>query len=246
MVPHAAVPILHDAGALMTSQIPAALLEAIRSANACQTDIGALAGQLGSLATGQIESLLQAFVEDGEDRALSRLLHACAMNEVKLDPIVLCRCLAVCENITDPLPCFALQDERAIEPLLEAAAAEALSLERKCFAARLAAELTAKFGLDPQPIRKALWKLEHPAHAPDLQFLLAQALRILDEGTNPGETRSFRWSELPLSRLLPEHTTHSGVGGYYTVRRPRQLHTQTSCGGSSIHFGTLSPRSSTR
>ena len=48
MVAHAAVPILHDAGALMTSQIPAALLETIRSANACLTDIGALAGQLGS------------------------------------------------------------------------------------------------------------------------------------------------------------------------------------------------------
>ena len=220
MVAHAAIAIFHDAGALMPPQIPAALLEAIHSAGACLSDIGALAGQLGSLSTGQIESLLQAFVEDGEDRALSRLLQVCALNEVKLDPIVLCRCLGVCEKITDPLPCFALQDERAIEPLLEAAAAEALSLERRCFAARLAAELTAKFGLDPQPIRKALWKLEHATHAPDIQFLLTQSLLILDEGTNPGETRIFRWSELPLSRLLPEHPAHSGVGGYYTVRRP--------------------------
>lgn len=78
MVAHAAIAIFHDAGALMPPQIPAALLEAIHSAGACLSDIGALAGQLGSLATGQMESLLQAFVEDGEDRALSRLLHVCA------------------------------------------------------------------------------------------------------------------------------------------------------------------------
>lgn len=62
----------------------------MRSASACMADIGALAGQLGSLATGQIESLLQAFVDNGEDRALSRLLQVCALNGVKLDPIVLC------------------------------------------------------------------------------------------------------------------------------------------------------------
>ena len=204
----------------MTYQVPADLLESMRVTGACMTDVGALAGQLGGLTTAQIESLLQEFADNGEDRALSRLLQVCAFNGVQLEPKVLCGCLGVCEFITDPVPCFALQDERAIEPLLEAAAAEALPLERKCFAARLAAELTAKFNLDPQPIRKAVWKLEHPARAPEVQFLLAQSLAILDEGKNPGETRIFRWSEIPLSKLLPEHTAHSGVGGYYTVRRP--------------------------
>ena len=79
-----------------------------------------------------------------------------------------------------------MQDESAIEPLLGAAAAEELPLERQSYAARLAAELTAKFNLDPQPVRKALWKLEHAARAPEIQLLLAQSLLILDEGPTPG------------------------------------------------------------
>ena len=136
----------------MTVQIPGELLDSLRSASACMTDIRALAGKLGGLATDQIVSFLQEFVDNGEDRALSRLLQVCALIGVKLDPKVLCACLGLCEDILDAAPCFALQDESAIEPLLEAAAAESLPLERKCFAARLAAELTTKFGVDPQPV----------------------------------------------------------------------------------------------
>ena len=147
----------------MTVQIPGELVDSLRSAGACMTDIGALAGKLGGVATGQIESLLREFVDNGEDRALSSLLQVCALNGVKLDPKVLCACLGMCEDIFHSAPCFALQDESAIEPLLGAAAAESLPLERKCFAARLAAELTTKFGVDPQPVRKAVWKLEQSA-----------------------------------------------------------------------------------
>jgi hypothetical protein len=63
----------------MTVQIPGELLDAMRSASACMADIRALAGKLGGLATGQIESLLRAFVDNGEDRALSRLLQVCGI-----------------------------------------------------------------------------------------------------------------------------------------------------------------------
>ena len=204
----------------MTVQIPGELVDSLRSAGACMTDIGALAGKLGGVATGQIESLLREFVDNGEDRALSSLLQVCAFNGVKLDPKVLCACLGMCEDIFHSAPCFALQDESAIEPLLAAAAAEALPLERKCFAARLAAELTTKFGVDPPPVRKAVWKLEQAARSPQIQLLLAQSLLILDEGPTPGHNRIPRWSELPLSELLPEHRPRSVVGGDYTVRRP--------------------------
>lgn len=204
----------------MRIQIPEELRDAMRSASACMTDIGALAQKLGGLATAQIESLLQECVDDGEDWALSRLLQVCAFSGVKLDPRVLCACLGLCENILDSASCFALQDESAIEHLLAAAAAEALPLERKSFAARLAAELTAKFGLDPQPIRKALWKLEQVTRSPQVQFVLAQSLLILDEGPSPDSSRISRWSELALRDLLPEHRPQSVVGGSYTVRRP--------------------------
>ena len=110
----------------MTAELPVELLDAVRSARACMADIRALADKLGDLSHGQIESALQGFLETGEDRALSRLLQVCAFNEVKLDPAVLCGCIGVCEDLLDSAPCFALQDEHAIEPLLRAATAEPL------------------------------------------------------------------------------------------------------------------------
>jgi hypothetical protein len=205
---------------LMTAEIPGELLESLRWASASMADIRALAEKLGRLSPGQIEPVLQGLLDAGEDRALSRLLQVCAFDELKLDPKVLCACLGVCEDLLDLAPCFALQDESAIEPLLGAAAAEELPLERQSYAARLAAELTAKFNLDPQPVRKALWKLEQAARAPEIQLLLAQSLLILDEGATPGDARIPRWSELPLSAFLPEHSPRRIVGGDYTVRRP--------------------------
>ena len=91
-------------GPRMSAQIPEELLDSIRFAGACMADIRALAGQLAGLATAEIESLLQKFVENGEDQALSRLLQVCAFNGVKLDPKVLCACLGVCEDILDSAP----------------------------------------------------------------------------------------------------------------------------------------------
>ena len=183
-------------------------------------DIRVLAGKLGDLTQGQIEATLRGFLDTGEDRALSRLLQVCAFNQVKLDPEVLCGCIGVCEDILDSAPCFALQDEHAIEPLLQAATEEALPFERQGYAAGLAAELTVKLGLDPQPVRKVLWKLEHATRAPDAQLLLAQSLRLLDEGQDPEQAPVPLWSVFHLSDLLPEHRPRTVVGGNYTVRRP--------------------------
>jgi hypothetical protein len=204
----------------MTAELSAELLDSVRSARACMADIRALAGKLGDLTQGQIEATLQGFLNTGEDRALSRLLQVCAFNEVKLDPKVLCGCIGVCEDLLDSAPCFALQDEHVIEPLLEAATAEALPFERQSYAAALAAELTIKLGLDPQPVRKVLWKLEHTTRAPEAQLLLAQSLRLLDEGQDPEQGPVPLWSAFQLSDLLPEHRPRTVVGGTYTVRRP--------------------------
>jgi hypothetical protein len=204
----------------MTAEIPGELLDSIRSARACMADIRALAGKLGDLSPGQIESILQAFLDTGEDRALSRLLQVCAFNGVKLDPKILCSCIGLCEDLLDSAPCFALQDERAIEPLLGAATAEALPLERQIYAAGLAADLTVRFGLDPQPVRKVLWKLEHTTRSLQIQALIAQSLRILEEGRLPDQAQLPGWSDFQLADLLPEHRPRTVVGGNYTVRRP--------------------------
>lgn len=142
------------------TEISRELLDSVHNAGACMADIRELAGNLAWLSAEQIESLLLNFVDNGDDQAVSRLLQACAYNELKLDPTVLCRCIGVCKEMPDSTPCFALQDGSAIPPLLATSVSEELSVERKIYAAALATELTVKFGLDPQPVRKVLWKHE--------------------------------------------------------------------------------------
>jgi hypothetical protein len=205
---------------MLMIQISQELLDSVHAAGACMVDIRELAGKLAHLSAQQIEPLLRKFVDDGEDRAVSRLLQACAFNEVRLDPAVLCRCIGVCEEMPDSAPCFALQDESAIPPLLAASAAEELSVERKIYAASLATELTVKFGLDPQPVRKALWKLEQGALPPQYRIFTDHSLRLLEQDSSPGKPRLPLWTDFQLSDLLPEHRPRAIVGGDYTVRRP--------------------------
>ena len=202
------------------TDIPGELLDAVHAAAACMVDVRELAGKLNSLSKGQIEPLLLEFADHGEDQAVSRLLQVCAFNEVKLSPTVLCRCIGVCEEMLDSAPCFALQGEEVISPLLATAVAEELSMERKAYATRLAAELTVKLGLDPQPVRKLLWKQEHLMLRPYLRVLIAQSLQLLEETSDPRQPPIPRWIELQLADLLPEHRPRSIVGGDYTVRRP--------------------------
>ena len=192
----------------------------LHAADACMADIRVLAGKLADRSADEIESLLRQCTDEGDDWAVSRLLQACACNAVKLDPGVLCRCIGVCKEMPDSAPCFGLQDERVVEPLLAEAVAETLSLERKLYASRLAAELTVKFGLDPQPVRKVLWKQEQGVLPPHYQVLVADSLRLLEKEADSPPSYALNWSELQLSDLLPEHKPRAVVGGDYTVRRP--------------------------
>jgi len=202
------------------TDISGELLESVHSAGACMIDIREFAGKLVHLSTRQVEALLLRFVDDGDDQAVSRLLQACAFNGVKLDPEVLCRCIGVCEEMLDSAPCFALQDASAIQPLLAATVAEELSAERQIYAARLAAELTVRFDLDPQPIRKLLWKQEHLPLPHHYKILIEQSLQLLDQASSTGPAKNPCWTELRLPDLLPEHRPRAIVGGDYTVRRP--------------------------
>ncbi len=202
------------------NNFPEELHKLIHSTGACMKDLRTLAVALHPLPIEQINLALQGVVDEGEERATSRLLQACAFNAVKLDPEVLCRSIGVCEDILDSAPCFSQQDEGAVKPLLAAAVSEELSAERRRYAGRLAAELTAKHALDPQPVRRVLWKLEHAALLPESQLLIAEALLLLDEGTPPDIGPIPLWSEIKISDLLPEHSPRHVVGGNYTVRRP--------------------------
>ena len=202
------------------TEISGELLDSIHSATACMVDIRALAEKLATLSSGQIEPLLLKYADDGEDQAVSRLLQVCAFNEVKLDAEVLCRCIGVHEELFDSAPCFALQDKSAVPPLLAATTAEQLPEERKLYAARLAAELTVKFDLDRQPVKKVLWKQQHITLQPHYNILIEQSLQILEQDSNSGQFPIPRWIDLQLIDLLPDDRHRSTIGGNYTVRRP--------------------------
>lgn len=202
------------------AEISEELLDSIHSARACLVDISELAGKLSHLSVEELEPLFLEFVEEGEDKALSRLLQACAFNKLKLDPSILCRCIGVCEDITDTAPCIALQDSNAVQPLLAVDAAEEVSTERKIYAVRLAAELTVKYKLDPQPVRKVLWKQEQSPLSPVFKLLISQSLQLLEQDSRTEQPHSINWISLKLSDLLPEHRPRTGIGGTYTVRRP--------------------------
>ncbi len=58
------------------AEISEELLDSIHSARACLVDIRELAGKLTHLSVEEIEPLFLALVEEGEDKALSRLLQA--------------------------------------------------------------------------------------------------------------------------------------------------------------------------
>ncbi len=196
------------------------LLDSIHSTSACMVGIRELAGKLAHLSAARVESFLLKFVDGGKDREVSRLLQACAFNKVQLDPTVLCRCIGVCEEMPDSAPCFALQDKSVVQPLLATSVAEELPSERKIYAAALAAELSVKFDLDPQPVRKVLWKHEQTMRSSPNRIFIAYSLELLKSDSDSVLPRLPPWSGLQLSDLLPEHRARSVVGGDYTVRRP--------------------------
>jgi len=210
---------LENPGTLMImTEISQEFLDSVRSAGACLADVRALAKKLGLVPASELESTLWALVEEGEERALSRLLQVCAFREIRLDPELLCRCICVTEELPDTAPCFGLQDGGAVEPLLRSAVAEELSWECQAYAARLAAELTLRFNLELQPVRKVLWKLQSAVWSPEARLLVDQALEMLEQ--RAGTAAVPHWIQFRLSDLLPERTPRGVVGGSYTVRRP--------------------------
>lgn len=194
-------------------------LDMLRRTDRCRPAVMDTAAALGSLPIDQIEALAQALIEAGEDRALGILLLVVTGNRVRLNPALLAWALKVVEPLPDIRGPYRLQDDSAIEPLLTVALAEDISWERQVYAARLAAELALTCGRHRDPVRKVLNKLTLTVYAPELQWLIADAGRILDL-----PSASMVAEELQIHRdviaELPEEKPPVVIGGDYTIRRP--------------------------
>ena len=203
----------------MSKPLEPDLLDELRVADACMPDVRRLGGKLAHFTAGEIEPWLSALLEAGEARVLSRLLQCSALNRIRLNPGLLCRCIGVSEELLDTAPCFAFQGAEAVAPLLEVALADEFSNQRQAYAARLAAEISIKHGLDLQPVRKLLWKLERFGMPPESGMLLLDTHHLLDNGALPENDWERIWSDMRLEEILPEQHQRVISHGEFTVRR---------------------------
>jgi hypothetical protein len=206
----------------ITDEITEELLDSIRTTQACLKDVRELAGKLGHLSVAQTESLLIKYVEEGEELAVSRLLQACALNKVKLDPEKLCQSIGVSEAMADSAQCFTIQEATAIPPLLARSASEELSGDSQAYAAVLAAELSVKFNLDHTAVMKVLRKIDRKPLGAESRMLVASSMAMLQmnsEGLELKRPYTPFWTNIKLQDILPERRPHAVVGGTYTVRR---------------------------
>jgi len=168
----------------------------------------------------EINKLLEELLSRSESKTISRMLNVCAFNETKISAPLLCRCIGPTEAIFDTAPCFSYADASAIEQLLETAKADEISWQRQVYAAHIAAELTVKFDLDRQRVRKVLWKLDSFVRAPESRVLIGEALDVLDRDTDENEIERFMLTEMDIADFLPEHRPPVVIESDEPIRRP--------------------------
>ncbi len=194
------------------------ILQRLKTVRRCRPDILSLAGEWSTRTPEEYETLALSLIEHGEAELLGILLNVATVNSVKMSPDILALCIKNVDNITDAAFAFALQDEHAVDPLLETALAEDISWERQAMCALIAAEISVKFNSPKQPVRRVLWQLSREIHAINVTLVIEMALSILDNKDTTGPEPS-RIIEQDLLKNLPELPPPVILGGETTMRR---------------------------
>jgi hypothetical protein len=195
-------------------------LDLIRRTQRCQPDVQAAAAKLAHLCPEDYAELVRDLISTGEDTTLGIMCNLCSVNGVRLEPDLAAKVIGVIEPITDFGPLFRVQDKAAITPLLEAAQNEELSVERKIYAALIAAEMSVIHKVDPQPTLRVLHILEHDCSMnPLLEEMLAGALYLLETSEADVDPENL-FSQIDIMDLLPQQRPPVVIGGGQTVRRP--------------------------
>jgi hypothetical protein len=194
------------------------MTEKLQRTGRCRHEVGQAAAVFSVFDVTEYEELLRHLVDTGEDQALGILLNVCAVNKIKLTPELLVESLGVVEPLPDFAAPFCMQDQSVIEPLLTMALASNISWQRQVFAARLATELTIRFGQDPKPVKKVLMKLSNNPFSPETGLFNGESLALLDIEDIPDDLPWLTQGD-PLNKL-PREKPPVVIGGSYSVRRP--------------------------
>jgi hypothetical protein len=198
------------------------LTEQLRATHRCRPEVKELADRMASLDTERYNALIAEFTEKGEDRALGILLNVAAVNRIKLDPAALATSLKALDTILDIGCPYKFQGEKAVEPLLEVALAEDISPERQALAILLAAELTVKFDLPIQPVKKIALRLSREIIGFESGMVVDSCLALLeiDKMDLAERKMDFLLIEQDVLKSLPKERPPAVVGDGGTIRRP--------------------------
>ena len=196
----------------------ALLIDALRQTARCRTEVVKTEELFAGFSQNDYESLIMKLIEEGEDKALGILLNICALKRIKLEPCLLADTLKVVYDISDFSYPYRDQDREAIDPLLDVAMAEDISLERQAYAARLATELSIIFNEKQNETKKILLKLSNRFRPHDIgAILIDESLSLLNKEKN---NDLLRITHLDVLEELPDGKPPVVTGGFYTVRRP--------------------------
>jgi hypothetical protein len=198
------------------------LTEQLRATHRCRPEVKVLADRMASLDTKQYNTLVAELTEKGEAYALGILLNVAAVNRIELDPGVLATSLKALDIIIDICCPYKFQGKNGVQPLLEVALAEDISPERQALAVLLAAELTVKFDLPIQPVKKIALRLSREIIGFESRMAVDSCLALLeiDKMDLADRKKDLLLIEQDVLKTLPKERPPAVVGDGGTIRRP--------------------------
>ncbi len=199
--------------------LTADLIQRLAKMPYCRPAIAELAEALPDLTVETANRWVDDLTSRGEDVALNRLLNVCALLQLRLDPEILAGSAGVVADISHVPYAFAYQDADAVGPLVEMACSEELSWERQAVLARMAAELTLRYDVDPDFIKPMLYHQCEEIRSEPITFLVRDTLAMLMSGKLVPKLFPIM-IDFDIRADLPERPEPKVIGRGSTVRRP--------------------------
>jgi len=191
----------------------------LRKTSRCRPEVREAAEALADMSTQEAETLAAELIESGAEEPLGILMLVIGLNRLKLDPVLLAKAFGLVTTPVDLNGAYAVQGEAAIEPLLAAINAPGTPWEIQAYGGRVAAELAVAGNADRAKVSKTLHKLAFKIRIPELNWLVEDAIALLESESDPEERNRFEIYR-DFLQDLPEARPLKVIGGGYTVRRP--------------------------
>ena len=186
----------------------------------CKPDVSELAYDCRDFSVDECETLIRNFIDAGNGEGLTLFLNACAVNEVRIDPLLLAESVRVAESVTDLCFIYKFQDQTAIDPLLDLFSSERISFHRLISAMFIVTELAVSFDTKRKEVKRVLDRLlNNQIDSPSSLFIF-DCLKLIEEDKADFKEKGHVFGiERNVLESLPETKPRKAIGGTYTVRR---------------------------